>query len=307
MRLRIGNWAGATALALAACALAIPARAESAVTIGEDTTPTPPPEIGWACSRHSGNTCTFVQSAHPTRSFTSPLDGVIVRWRIRGDSRDTQFRLRVLKDNGGDSFTGRGTSEPQTVIPGVENVFATRLAVKQGEYIGMDLPGGDPLPILARTPAVPGTQLSVWLPPLADGETREGDTYINHALLYNADVEPDCDADGFGDETQDPDTSSCPTADTDATDPPDTDPPETEITKGAPNETGRTKVEFKFRGDEPGSTFECKRDKERWKGCSSPKTVKRLDDGKHKFKVRAIDAAGNVDPSPAKDKFRVER
>ena len=29
--------------------------------------------------------------------------------------------------------------------------------------------------------------------------------------------------------------------------------------------------------------------------------------GKHKFKVRAIDAAGNTDPSPAKDKFKVVR
>ena len=33
--------------------------------------------------------------------------------------------------------------------------------------------------------------------------------------------------------------------------------------------------------------------------------MKRLKKGKHKFQVRAIDAAGNVDPSPAKDKFKV--
>ena len=33
--------------------------------------------------------------------------------------------------------------------------------------------------------------------------------------------------------------------------------------------------------------------------------AKHLSPGKHKFQVRAIDAAGNVDPSAAKDKFKV--
>ena len=33
--------------------------------------------------------------------------------------------------------------------------------------------------------------------------------------------------------------------------------------------------------------------------------LKHLDAGKHKFSVYAVDAAGNVDKSPAKDKFKV--
>ena len=82
-------------------------------------------------------------------------------------------------------------------------------------------------------------------------------------------------------------------------------PPETEITKGAPKKTEKTKVKFKFSSSEPDSTFECKLDKKQWEPCASPKTVKRLDEGKHTFQVRAIDTAGNVDPSPAKDKFKV--
>lgn len=93
----------------------------------------------------------------------------------------------------------------------------------------------------------------------------------------------------------------------DGTAPPggDTDPPETTITKGAPNKTDASKVKFKFRSDEAGSTFQCKFDKKPWKACTSPKTVKRLDHGKHKFRVRATDAAGNVDPTAAKDRFKV--
>jgi hypothetical protein len=87
--------------------------------------------------------------------------------------------------------------------------------------------------------------------------------------------------------------------------PTDTDPPETSITKGAPNKLDKSKVKFKFVSNEPGSTFECKKDKTPFKPCSSPTKMKGLDEGRHRFKVRAIDAAGNVDSSPAKDKFKV--
>ena len=41
------------------------------------------------------------------------------------------------------------------------------------------------------------------------------------------------------------------------------------------------------------------------KSCKSPKKYKKLKPGKHVFKVRAIDKAGNVDPTPAKKKFKV--
>ena len=86
---------------------------------------------------------------------------------------------------------------------------------------------------------------------------------------------------------------------------PDTDPPVTRITKGAPMRTDKHKVKFKFTSNERNSTFECKIHKKPFKPCEPPKTVRRLREGKHKFKVRAVDPAGNVDPSPAKDKFRV--
>ena len=55
------------------------------------------------------------------------------------------------------------------------------------------------------------------------------------------------------------------------------------------------------------ASFECKLDKKPFKPCKSPKKLKRLKKGKHKFKVRAIDPAGNTDPSAAKDKFKVVR
>jgi CSLREA domain-containing protein len=85
----------------------------------------------------------------------------------------------------------------------------------------------------------------------------------------------------------------------------DTTPPETRITKGPKAKTRSRKAKFKFSSSEPGSKFECKLDRKRFKRCSSPKTYKGLKPGKHVFKVRAVDKAGNVDPTPAKKKFKV--
>jgi hypothetical protein len=85
----------------------------------------------------------------------------------------------------------------------------------------------------------------------------------------------------------------------------DNDPPQTTITKGPKKKSEKTKAKFKFKSDESSSTFQCAFDKGDFKQCKSPKKYKRLDPGKHKFFVRAIDKAGNVDPTPAKRKFKV--
>jgi CSLREA domain-containing protein len=85
----------------------------------------------------------------------------------------------------------------------------------------------------------------------------------------------------------------------------DKTPPDTKILKGPPKKTKKTTVKFKFSSTEAGSTFQCKLDRKPFKACASPKKYKKLKPGKHVFKVRAIDRAGNVDPTPAKRSFKV--
>ena len=87
----------------------------------------------------------------------------------------------------------------------------------------------------------------------------------------------------------------------------DTTPPDTKIVKGPPKKTHKRAVKFKFTSTEAGSTFQCKLDRKPFKSCSSPKKYKKLKPGKHVFKVRAMDKAGNVDPTPAKRRFSVLR
>lgn len=56
-------------------------------------------------------------------------------------------------------------------------------------------------------------------------------------------------------------------------------------------------ITFQFSSNDAGATFECNVDGAGFAACSPP-VVLSLPDGEHSFAVRALDAAGNVDPTP---------
>lgn len=88
---------------------------------------------------------------------------------------------------------------------------------------------------------------------------------------------------------------------------PDVTAPETSIVAGPGegSETSEPTPTFQFTASEPGSTFRCAIDAGTPSACVSPFTLPALADGGHTFAVRATDAAGNVDPTPASRSFRV--
>jgi len=89
--------------------------------------------------------------------------------------------------------------------------------------------------------------------------------------------------------------------------PPDEVAPETTIRRRPQDVIHRRRARYIFAASERGSTFECKRDAHRFRPCRPPKVLRRLSVGRHRFAVRATDGAGNADPSPATDRFRVRR
>ncbi|MCB0096116.1 MAG: hypothetical protein KDE46_10370, partial [Caldilineaceae bacterium] len=76
--------------------------------------------------------------------------------------------------------------------------------------------------------------------------------------------------------------------------------PDTQIT-GQPDNPSSASATFTFVGSSGNGafTFECQLDGGTFTGCSSPQVYDNLAEGSHTFAVRAVDAARNVDPTPA--------
>lgn len=79
--------------------------------------------------------------------------------------------------------------------------------------------------------------------------------------------------------------------------------PNTSITSGTSGKVDGRTAKFYFKSNEAGSTFRCRLDWGSWQSCSSPKYYSKLANGKHTFRVRATDKAGNADPTPAARSF----
>jgi hypothetical protein len=84
--------------------------------------------------------------------------------------------------------------------------------------------------------------------------------------------------------------------------PDDTTPPDTAITGAT---VDRDTATFTLAASEGGSHFECRVDAAAFAACASPARYAGLTNGTHTFSARAIDAAGNLDPSPASRSFTI--
>jgi hypothetical protein len=83
----------------------------------------------------------------------------------------------------------------------------------------------------------------------------------------------------------------------------DTTPPDTTLTKKPKKKSTRATAKFAFASSEAGSTFECSLDGKAFVACGPTYKV-RVKVGKHTVLVRATDALGNADATPAKYKFK---
>jgi hypothetical protein len=191
--------------------LALSPASFGAVTIGSDLNPAPDTWIG-----NSANTFTLAQlTPAGGPALQSPMIGVVVRGRIRtdGGSTDHPFRLRVLRPNlTAGTGTGVATGPAETPPVGsTMHTFNARLPISAGDGVGVDgapTPAGGPpqpgQPFGAYLASVGGSLVPDWIPALADGQTRAPSSVNSDLeLLVNADVEPDGDRDGYGDESQD--------------------------------------------------------------------------------------------------------
>ena len=83
--------------------------------------------------------------------------------------------------------------------------------------------------------------------------------------------------------------------------------PDTKIDKAPPKKTRKRAATIEFSSTEAGSTFRCKLDAGDFAPCSSPLKLKKLKFGRHTLQVAAVDAAGNVDATPATAQWKVKK
>jgi hypothetical protein len=86
----------------------------------------------------------------------------------------------------------------------------------------------------------------------------------------------------------------------------DTVAPDTTITSGTSGSVNSTSASFSFTATEAGSSFACSLDGAAFSACNSPKAYSGLSSGSHTFQVRATDAAGNTDSTPATQTWTID-
>jgi hypothetical protein len=136
-----------------------------------------------------GEMVTVANSAlpEPGAHVTSPINGTIVRWRVllaEGGS----FELRVLRHVGGTTYTGVGTSSPETPASLALQTFATNLPIQAGDTIGLDNDASSAR--VGQIFPLPSAGTLIWNPPLSDGSTLTAGTSPEREYAFNADVQP---------------------------------------------------------------------------------------------------------------------
>jgi hypothetical protein len=118
--------------------------------------------------------------AQKTPSYTSPVTGKIVGWRVKGATGT--FSLQVLHGNTGGANSALGTAGAGKTF------FPAEIPVEVGDRFGVEIPQvGDEL----GYEKAPGATFSAWAPGLAFNETRAPTEDKSKAeLLVNVDIQP---------------------------------------------------------------------------------------------------------------------
>ena len=150
--------------------------------------------------------CTYVNKSGPAGVIVAaPFDGVIVRWAIVTSVSTQTWRLRTVRQvvpGVPGMFIATGGGSAESVAPGAERSFATRLPISAGDLIAVNGPASAAAPLAFRSGGGTGSSFD---PPLLEGDpARSPGTNLGGFMgMVGAQLEADEDGDAFGDETQD--------------------------------------------------------------------------------------------------------
>jgi len=197
---RLARRVSLAALVTVAALMAAPSGASAAITIGQTFTPTG--------GNPSGRT--WLPSGAP--GYAAPSAGVITRWSFEAGGAPPQLKFKVGRPAPGADFTMAadftiiGESALVTPVANKLNSYSIQIPVQVGDMIGLSgMTAGSWVRVVAgytyhfKSGDVPVGTLETFDP--------SGDAQFDLSAV----LEPDCDRDGLGDETQDTNTASCQT------------------------------------------------------------------------------------------------
>ena len=171
---------------LAALVLAVSVSPAGAVTIGSNLAREP----NWVAEHTPRPTFSNLSLASDRRApggLSSPVNGTVVRWRIRVGDSTRVTNLRIIRPLGDGFFTGAGTSAPVTPPINTTTSYKVQLPIRIGDYIGIDCcnppPGAEFF--VNGVPAI----RNEWQPSLADGGPGRPPVLTNlYEVALNADI-----------------------------------------------------------------------------------------------------------------------
>lgn len=146
----------------------------------------------------------------PAGLYAAPSDGVVTSWSTLADGfSGEQARLRIFRDLGAGRYFVVGQSDVMPLTPHGLTPFPTRIAVRAGDLLALDVPTSSSRNVLCswkRTGVTEGDVEVYGTQDASPGNTVTnggGGTNVNERINVSAILEPDADGDGFGDESQD--------------------------------------------------------------------------------------------------------
>jgi hypothetical protein len=259
---------------------------QGSFTLRIEETPPPANDDFAAATAIAGSTD---EEPDGTRRYFAAIDGY--NWKATTEAGEPSF------GPGAGASVWYSWTPPETALYRLSGACC-------GSSIPFALFTGDSLGALTQIPlneageiqAVGGTHYRIAAYGKQDPETGEPSMGSFH-MLFTAFLAP-------GPLSLSPSVTSAPTPP--PAPPADTAAPDTKLDKTTLRAATRG-ARFWFSASEPAQGFLCRLDKGGFKACSSPRAYKHLKPGRHAFRVKAIDVAGNVDGTAAVASFRVPR
>jgi hypothetical protein len=165
--------------------------AGAAVTIGSNLARIPNSAANYT-PRPTFSNVSLALNRQAPGGLSSPVNGTVVRWRIRVGDSTRVSNLRIVRPLGRGLFTGAGTSPSVTPPIHATTSYVVGLPIKIGDYIGVDCCNPDFFEPEAEFFVTGNAAVrNEWQPSLADNGAGRAPLRANgYEVALNAEVNP---------------------------------------------------------------------------------------------------------------------